>query len=432
MNLNSATGRPSTTARDQESFLVIFDIDGTLLQTQEVDAACFVGALSDVIGATDVSSDWSQYALSTDFGIANEIALNQRGSALTTAEARAIEARFAELLSRAAIDNPMSFQQVPVTSNALRMFRADPRWHVAIGTGCWKSAALAKTEAADLDIWRFPSATCSDHRNRREILKAAHARALAAGGREAFDHVVYVGDGSWDVRAAQACGFSFVGIFGAAGARHLWGAATVLRQDGSPEDLVEAVDRLAERDDASIGFTPSANDGPFEVRPATKQDSEEIFRCLAQSFAPFRRDYTGAAYAHTVLERSELNRRIALHKVYIARDGLGRIAGTACVAVQPSTRAEIMGFAVAPSFQGSGVAQTLLRRVELEAQEYGCRVVTLGTTPVLKRAMRFYHRCGYQQLTSNRDFHGMPLHVFQKQLKDQGGRSITPLGVHDA
>ena len=53
--------------------LVVFDIDGTLTDTMGVDATCFVRALSEVCGFSDIDADWSRYKHATDAGIFNEI-----------------------------------------------------------------------------------------------------------------------------------------------------------------------------------------------------------------------------------------------------------------------------------------------------------------------------------------------------------------------
>lgn len=44
--------------------LVMFDIDGTLTQTDAVDGACFVKALEEVFGFAGISDDWWIYTAS--------------------------------------------------------------------------------------------------------------------------------------------------------------------------------------------------------------------------------------------------------------------------------------------------------------------------------------------------------------------------------
>src|SRR5437016_11212272 len=49
--------------------LVMFDIDGTLTQTSQADETCFVQALREVFGFTDLNTDWARYPHCSDSGI---------------------------------------------------------------------------------------------------------------------------------------------------------------------------------------------------------------------------------------------------------------------------------------------------------------------------------------------------------------------------
>ena len=53
--------------------VVIFDIDGTLTQTNAVDSECFIRSVREILGVEDFETDWSQYQFVTDSGVAQEI-----------------------------------------------------------------------------------------------------------------------------------------------------------------------------------------------------------------------------------------------------------------------------------------------------------------------------------------------------------------------
>jgi beta-phosphoglucomutase-like phosphatase (HAD superfamily) len=57
--------------------LAIFDIDGTLTETNKVDNECFVKAFADSHNITGIETDWTRYKHVTDSGIALEI-FNER------------------------------------------------------------------------------------------------------------------------------------------------------------------------------------------------------------------------------------------------------------------------------------------------------------------------------------------------------------------
>ena len=56
---------------------MMFDIDGTLVESYEIDSQCFIDAVKEVTGL-HVNPDWSKYQHVTDSGILNEILFSQR------------------------------------------------------------------------------------------------------------------------------------------------------------------------------------------------------------------------------------------------------------------------------------------------------------------------------------------------------------------
>jgi GNAT superfamily N-acetyltransferase len=72
--------------------------------------------------------------------------------------------------------------------------------------------------------------------------------------------------------------------------------------------------------------------------------------------------------------------------------------------------------AVLPGWQGEGVAGVLLARVEADLRGLKRARMTLGTTRVLERAMRFYERNGFRRDGKIGDFFGMELFEYVKDL----------------
>ena len=72
--------------------------------------------------------------------------------------------------------------------------------------------------------------------------------------------------------------------------------------------------------------------------------------------------------------------------------------------------------AVRSSWQGRGVAGELLQTVEADLRAQKCARMSLGTTKVLERAMRFYERNGFRRYGEVGDFFGMELFDYEKDL----------------
>lgn len=192
--------------------LAIFDIDGTLTETNEVDSDCFVRAMADAHGVGHLNTDWGAYAHTTDSFITREVLRENFGRAPLEGELSKFKDCFVSHLEEICAGDASLFVEVAGASAALTRLRRESGWCVAIATGCWSGSALLKLSAAGLETEDVPTAFAEDGVSREEILLAALARAREAYGRESFDAVVSLGDGLWDVTAARNLGFAFVGV----------------------------------------------------------------------------------------------------------------------------------------------------------------------------------------------------------------------------
>ncbi|HEX5139162.1 MAG TPA: HAD family hydrolase [Planctomycetota bacterium] len=181
--------------------LVVFDVDGTLTRTVEVDGRCYAQALGEELGAP-VETDWSRYRSATDTGIAAEAFERRHGRRPRAEEMAALRRRFLRLLR----SSGEAVREVPGAAALLRALRARPDVAVAVATGCWRASAHWKLRRAGIPVEGVPIATADDAPAREEILRTAMRRA----GR--FGRATYVGDRPWDLVASRAAGLAFVGI----------------------------------------------------------------------------------------------------------------------------------------------------------------------------------------------------------------------------
>lgn len=236
--------------------MAVFDIDGTLTRTTDVDDTCFVRALREIFALADFDTDWANYPHATDEGLLHEIVTRRRGHAPTPDERAAMRARFFDLLA-ARRDDGASYQPAPGAAAFVAALRR-AGWAVALATGAWRASARIKLEAAGLGAWlgdgpeSLPLATADDHVSRAGIVRRAIARALAraaAPGTNAdadanaargvsaialspdaaldepaacaalraraeaeLGPIIAFGDGVWDARTARALELVFVGV----------------------------------------------------------------------------------------------------------------------------------------------------------------------------------------------------------------------------
>ena len=215
--------------------LVVFDVDGTLTDTMEIDATCFVRALAEVCGFSDIDTDWSRYKHATDAGIFTEIFQARVGRLPTSDEISRFRQHFITLLASAAKERP--FTAVAGAPRMLALLAVRTQYKISLATGCWRDSARLKMTSAGMGYDDYPSASCDDALERDSIIKLSiHEATNRFGGP--FASTVYVGDGVWDARACREIGIPFIGIGAGVRAKRLAaeGAVAVLR-DFSDSDL---------------------------------------------------------------------------------------------------------------------------------------------------------------------------------------------------
>ena len=220
--------------------LVIFDVDGTLIDTA-IDTRCFLRAFAEVCGFVDVDSDWSRYQNATDVGVFCEVFESHRGRAPSSNEMAIFREHLVELFRLAARE--FAFPAIPGAPELLALLDRGSDYQVAIATGCWRDSARIKMASAGMDYDAYPSASADDAPQRAAILRLAVERSANRYGY--FDRTVYVGDGVWDAQACRALGIPFIGIGVAGHAKKLRqaGALAVFADLADSEGFCQAIRR---------------------------------------------------------------------------------------------------------------------------------------------------------------------------------------------
>lgn len=201
--------------------LAVFDIDGTLTETNSVDSHCFVQAMADAHSVVGMSTNWGAYAHTTDSFITREVLSERFARPPDDEEVSRFQTRFVRLLEERRAEDGSLFAEIGGASEAVGRLGREPGWAVAVASGCWRGSGMMKLRAAGLELGDAPAAFAEDGLSREDILLAAVARSREFYGRENFERVVSLGDGLWDARAARNLGFPFVGVARGARAKRL-------------------------------------------------------------------------------------------------------------------------------------------------------------------------------------------------------------------
>lgn len=182
---------------------VMFDVDGTLVESYDFDEQCFIAAVTEVIGEP-INNNWSQYPHVTDSGLLNTILqkhdlLNNK-SIITNK----IKTLFIEKLK-----NYLNHQRVKPVKGALELVKylvKNKDYQISIATGGWQESAILKLESAGFDISMIPFASADDHYDRSEIMRIAGSRANSPINSQ----LRYFSDAQWDQDTCKKLGVKFI------------------------------------------------------------------------------------------------------------------------------------------------------------------------------------------------------------------------------
>lgn len=187
--------------------LVMFDIDGTLVNSAGFDGDLFARAVRDELGL-QVDETWESYRHVTDSGILEQV-LAEGVAELDELEAHArVKQRFIALVEDY-ISNKSGLEAIPGAPELVHRLRSTPNVVVAFATGGWRESAELKLAAVGIRYEGLPFATSSEAVSRVEIMQLAEQQAAIDGE---FSRRTYFGDTPWDWRASSELGYEFVAV----------------------------------------------------------------------------------------------------------------------------------------------------------------------------------------------------------------------------
>lgn len=222
--------------------LILFDIDGTLIQAHGAGHRSLVRAMQDVFGTAGAHDDYD-WRGKTDPQIVRDL-LRHAG-----VSDRAIEAGLAECFDRyrgyldRTLANGHRVDVLPGVPEILRRLNARHDAVVGLLTGNVEPGAVAKLRPTGLLPFFRIGAYGSDDVERRRLPAIARDRASRSTGHPfAFGDITIVGDTPLDVDCARACGARVVAV---ATGQHTVGELAACDPDVVFTDLadVEAVVR---------------------------------------------------------------------------------------------------------------------------------------------------------------------------------------------
>lgn len=192
--------------------LIIFDIDGTLTNTHQVDTEIFSKTYKELFDFDTRSIDWSECQNYTDTGIAEHVFQTFLGRPVGKHEIAKIKKHLLNNFMTRFEESESSFSAVQGADEFLSLLNAKDNYAVAIATGCWEDPAIFKLNCAGIEYDEIPMAHADIDKSREGIIQAAIAEASSKNGVLGFDKIFYFGDGLWDLKATSNLGIELLGI----------------------------------------------------------------------------------------------------------------------------------------------------------------------------------------------------------------------------
>ena len=184
-----------------------------------------------------------EYVEVTDAGILREICKSFDDEEFQRIEA-SVRGEFLQRLRRAVHTRPEDFRAVAGAQSIFHHVR-QAGWTPTIATGGWRESAELKLAIAEIPMHQIPLVTSSEEAKRVDIIRLA---VREAAPMEVADDVVYIGDGTWDVRACRELGIGFVGRADPdrEGLLRNRGAQAVIADFTEPASLLETLNKTTE------------------------------------------------------------------------------------------------------------------------------------------------------------------------------------------
>ena len=192
--------------------LVMFDIDGTLVEWNPVFDDLYVEAVKEYLNIPEVDTNWKRYRNSTDSDITAQIIEENLERPATTEDIKIIRNSYVKKVQSLTLDNPDYFHEIAGAGEILTELINLPDINLAIATGNWEETSLIKLKMNNLFFPELTIATASDALSRDGIMKKAEERVKQKFQNTSINSIVYIGDAVWDIRASVKNDYHFIGI----------------------------------------------------------------------------------------------------------------------------------------------------------------------------------------------------------------------------
>lgn len=221
--------------------LVVFDIDGTLTDTNGLSTVCFKNAWEEFFDFSIENVKWEDIVHFSDTGITKQCFKMHHKNRIPEALFRAYKAyslnRFDQTIAKAGPD----FQEIKGARHFFNLLNDHPDFEVGVATGSWERSGIKKLDAIQIPLQGVPYGNSDHHISRAGITRSAIDQAKQKS-KAAYEEIIYFGDGVWDFHTCKEVDIRFIGIDNqASGKLEALGAKEVFKDYTQPEAILSVL-----------------------------------------------------------------------------------------------------------------------------------------------------------------------------------------------
>lgn len=195
--------------------LIIFDIDGTLLNSTSIDDGCLLRTFKDLYSIIITENEWNELksqTTGTDIELSRLIFKTKLNSEPDNREIEKIKKHFHQLLIFSFENQKDAFTEIQGAKEVFNDLINRDDFVVGISTGSWKLSAMIKLRKINIAPNGMPFSHADKFSHRIDIVKDTISQAKIKNNTNEFERILYVGDGIWDFKTAKEIGIDFIGI----------------------------------------------------------------------------------------------------------------------------------------------------------------------------------------------------------------------------
>jgi len=185
--------------------LYIFDIDGTLTDSISTYLKVITQVLKD-IGLKEIDTDYDNYLHHTDL-YALEYNYERTYGTKTPDD---LKYTLDDMLAKSLVQEP-PMSEIP-GARATLLSLQEQEIPFAYGTGAFPKATAIKMNQTEVPFIEEVLATSLESVSREGFVRQAIEKAKNYYNQSSFEKIIAVGDGVWDLKAAQEVGIDFIGV----------------------------------------------------------------------------------------------------------------------------------------------------------------------------------------------------------------------------